>query len=197
MIFDLEGITPIYRLFRVNGRVSFQNKDAPVTTTAASTRRLAECTASAAVVCAADAVGCTPADAVVCPAACVAKDAVVCAAGAVGCTPADAVVCSAACTAADAVVCAIDAVGCTPADAVVCLAAGAFSLPQADRVLRAKHIFVRAGEFLVGSKEFPYLGKLTIELHGEKDAKAIVYDNAIEAGNKLIANINVMKIYGK
>lgn len=27
--------------------------------------------------------------------------------------------------------------------------------------------------------------------------ETIVYDNAIEAGNKLIANVNVMKMYGK
>lgn len=27
--------------------------------------------------------------------------------------------------------------------------------------------------------------------------ETIVYDNAIEAGNKLIANVNVMRIYGK
>jgi len=27
--------------------------------------------------------------------------------------------------------------------------------------------------------------------------ETIVYDNAIEAGNKLIANVNVMKMFGK
>jgi len=27
--------------------------------------------------------------------------------------------------------------------------------------------------------------------------ETIVYDNAIEAGNKLIANVNIMRIYGK
>lgn len=125
MVFDLEGVTPVYRLFRVNGRLSFQNKNATTTAAASSsTRRLLNGTNSTE-------------------------------------------------------------------------PAGSFSEPQPDRVIRAKHIFVRAGEFLIGSKEHPYLGNLTIELHGEKDAKAIVYDNAIEAGNKLIANINVMKIYGK
>ena len=60
-----------------------------------------------------------------------------------------------------------------------------------------KHMFVRAGELHIGNKTNPFLGDLTIMLHGEKDAKAIVYDNAIEAGNKLIANLNIMRIYGK
>jgi hypothetical protein len=27
--------------------------------------------------------------------------------------------------------------------------------------------------------------------------ETIVYDNAIEAGNKLIANVNIMRLYGK
>jgi hypothetical protein len=63
--------------------------------------------------------------------------------------------------------------------------------------LHAKHIFVRAGELHIGNKTHPFLGLCTIMLHGEKDAKHIVYDNAIEAGNKLIANLNIMRIYGK
>jgi len=66
-----------------------------------------------------------------------------------------------------------------------------------NATLHAKHIFIRAGELHIGNKTHPFLNKFTIILHGEKDAKAIVYDNAIEAGNKLIANLNVMRIYGK
>jgi hypothetical protein len=61
-----------------------------------------------------------------------------------------------------------------------------------DINFRAKHIFVRAGELIVGTKEVPYLMKAEITLFGEKDAKAIVYDNAIEAGNKLIANVGLV-----
>jgi len=34
-------------------------------------------------------------------------------------------------------------------------------------------------------------------MHGEKNAAAIVYDEAIEAGNKVIANVNIMRMYGK
>lgn len=66
-----------------------------------------------------------------------------------------------------------------------------------DISFRAKHVFVRAGELIIGSKEAPYLHNGTITLYGEKDAKAVVYDNAIEAGNKLIANVNKIRMYGK
>jgi hypothetical protein len=62
--------------------------------------------------------------------------------------------------------------------------------------LRAKHIFIRAGELHIGSAEYPFLGKARITLHGEKETEAMVYDNAIEAGNKLIANVGLMSIYG-
>ena len=66
-----------------------------------------------------------------------------------------------------------------------------------NTTFNAKHIFIRAGELHIGNKTHPFLGNCMIKLHGEKDAKHIVYDNAIEAGNKLIANLNVMRIYGK
>ena len=66
-----------------------------------------------------------------------------------------------------------------------------------NATLHAKHIFVRAVELHIRNKTHPYLDNLTIELHGEKDAKAIVYDNAIEAGNKVIAKLNIMRIYSK
>mgnify|MGYP002629819704 CR=1 FL=1 len=62
--------------------------------------------------------------------------------------------------------------------------------------LRAKHIFVRAGQLHIGSAEYPFLGKARITLHGEKESEAIVYNNAIEAGNKLIANVGLISIHG-
>lgn len=36
-----------------------------------------------------------------------------------------------------------------------------------------------------------------ITLYGEKNMETIVYDNAIEAGNKLIANVNKIRMFGK
>jgi len=66
-----------------------------------------------------------------------------------------------------------------------------------DTHLKVKHLFIRAGELHIGSKEYPMEKNARITLYGEKQMETIVYDNAIEAGNKLIANVNVMKIYGK
>jgi len=63
--------------------------------------------------------------------------------------------------------------------------------------LRAKHIFIRAGELHIGSKESPFMGKAKITLYGEKEFESIVYDNAIEAGNKLIANLGLVSMWGK
>jgi len=72
---------------------------------------------------------------------------------------------------------------------------------ETDIHLRAKHIFIRAGELHIGTNEtHPYTNNATnkarITLFGEKDFEAIVYDNAIEAGNKLLANIGIIKMYG-
>jgi hypothetical protein len=69
--------------------------------------------------------------------------------------------------------------------------------PTNDTHMRAKHIFIRAGELNIGSKDFPHQMQARITLYGEKNAEAIVYDNAIEAGNKVIANVNEMRLFGK
>jgi hypothetical protein len=66
-----------------------------------------------------------------------------------------------------------------------------------DIHFRAMHIFVRAGELNVGSEKNPYMKNCTIEMVGDYASRAIVYDNAIEAGNKIIANINKVRMYGK
>jgi hypothetical protein len=67
---------------------------------------------------------------------------------------------------------------------------------ETDIHLRAKHIFVRAGELHIGNETHPYPNKARITLHGEKNAEHIVYDNAIEAGNKLLANVGLIKMFG-
>jgi len=68
---------------------------------------------------------------------------------------------------------------------------------ETDTHLKCKHLFIRAGELLIGSEEYPYEKNARITLYGEKQMETIVYDNAIEAGNKLIANVNIMRLYGK
>lgn len=65
-----------------------------------------------------------------------------------------------------------------------------------DLHINAKHLFIRAGELIVGYKEKPFSKKAQITLHGEHDAKAMVYDNAVEAGNKLIANVGNLTMVG-
>lgn len=69
--------------------------------------------------------------------------------------------------------------------------------PDKDTYLKAKHIFIRAGSLHIGSEEKPYEKNARITLYGSKREETIVYDNAVEAGNKLIANVNVMRIFGK
>jgi cell migration-inducing and hyaluronan-binding protein len=66
-----------------------------------------------------------------------------------------------------------------------------------DLHLRAKHIYVRAGELRIGTKEYPFQNKAKITLYGEKNFEHMVYDNAIEAGNKLIANVGLVQMWGK
>lgn len=66
-----------------------------------------------------------------------------------------------------------------------------------DTHLKCKHLFIRTGELHIGSEEKPMQRNARITLYGEKSMQNIVYDNAVEAGNKLIANVNIMRIYGK
>jgi len=66
-----------------------------------------------------------------------------------------------------------------------------------DTHLKAKHIFIRNGEVNIGTKEYPMQMNARITLYGEKNMETIVYDGAIEAGNKLIANVGKIRMYGK
>ena len=63
--------------------------------------------------------------------------------------------------------------------------------------LRAYYLFVRTGELLIGNETNPFLGNATITLFGMKADEQIVYENAIEAGNKVLANTGIMSIYGR
>lgn len=61
-----------------------------------------------------------------------------------------------------------------------------------DLNFRAKHILIRAGELVVGYKNKPFANKATITLVGKRSESAIAYDNSIEAGNKIIANVGLL-----
>ena len=62
--------------------------------------------------------------------------------------------------------------------------------------LRAKYIFVRMGELFIGNATQPYIGQAQITLYGMKEDQHIVYDNAVEAGNKVLANTALLSFYG-
>jgi hypothetical protein len=48
----------------------------------------------------------------------------------------------------------------------------------------------------LGTLEEPLTNEVNITLYGEKNAETIVYDNAVEAGNKLIAVTGKFSAYG-
>jgi hypothetical protein len=65
-----------------------------------------------------------------------------------------------------------------------------------DKHFRCKHLFIRNGQLIVGTKADPFRANATIGLYGEKNAETIVYANAVEAGNKNIANVGKLFMYG-
>ena len=65
-----------------------------------------------------------------------------------------------------------------------------------DLHLKSKHIFIRAGELVVGYKEKPFANKATITLFGLVADKSMVFDNAIEAGNKVLSNVGNITMWG-
>jgi archaellum component FlaG (FlaF/FlaG flagellin family) len=65
-----------------------------------------------------------------------------------------------------------------------------------DIHLRVKHLFIRAGELHIGSKDYPFKNKAIITLHGAKDDRAMVYETNVEAGNKVIANVGKIVMVG-
>ena len=66
-----------------------------------------------------------------------------------------------------------------------------------DRTIHAYIVFVRAGEFFIGSEEEPYNGIATVKLYGEPRSEAIAFSMYTEGGNKGILNIGTVKMFGK
>jgi cell migration-inducing and hyaluronan-binding protein len=64
--------------------------------------------------------------------------------------------------------------------------------------LRAKIIFIRGGELRIGTKAAPYTDEAKITLIGEKnDVTLVLADQGVEGGNKVIANLGKITMYGK
>ena len=68
---------------------------------------------------------------------------------------------------------------------------------EIDVHLQAINIWVRAGELHIGNETHPHQHKAQITLLGEKEADSLVFDNAVETGNKVIVNTNLIKMFGK
>lgn len=68
---------------------------------------------------------------------------------------------------------------------------------ESDLHLKVKHLFVRAGHLEIGNETHPFNGTARITLYGEKNFESMAFDNAIEGGNKLIANVGLIKMYGQ
>ena len=65
-----------------------------------------------------------------------------------------------------------------------------------DIHLRSKQIFVRAGEFFIGSPEKPFANNATVTLHGMQDEEILVLSGTISAGNKIMVTVGDIKFYG-
>mmetsp|Transcript_34116 Transcript_34116/g.25176 ORF Transcript_34116/g.25176 Transcript_34116/m.25176 type:complete len:202 (-) Transcript_34116:2790-3395(-) len=70
-------------------------------------------------------------------------------------------------------------------------------LNTTDIHLHAHYIFVRAGELIIGSEEAPYEQNAQITLYGYKNTSHIVFENTIEAGDKVLVNTGRMEMHGK
>lgn len=53
------------------------------------------------------------------------------------------------------------------------------------------------GQLNIGTSAAPYTRKATIILYGTYDDQFITMNGAVEAGNKMIANVGYIKMYGK
>ena len=69
-------------------------------------------------------------------------------------------------------------------------------MPGMDIHLRSKQIFVRAGEFFIGSEDAPFENKAEITLHGMQDEETLVLSGTVSAGNKIMATVGDIKFYG-
>jgi hypothetical protein len=63
--------------------------------------------------------------------------------------------------------------------------------------LHAEQIFVFGGKLTIGTSLTPYTRKAQIILYGDYDSSFITMPGAVEAGNKMIANVGQIKMFGK
>jgi len=62
--------------------------------------------------------------------------------------------------------------------------------------IKSRNIWVRAGEFFIGSEEEPFKAEAQITLLGYQDDETLEFSAATAVGNKVLAATNDVKIYG-
>lgn len=78
---------------------------------------------------------------------------------------------------------------------------GRLTLPSNEETpttvsIHAKIIYVRQGELLAGTETVPYNGNINIILYGEPTDETIAYNVFVETGNKVLAIVGTVKLYG-
>ena len=58
-------------------------------------------------------------------------------------------------------------------------------------------IFVRAGEFIIGTPEEPFTSQATITLLGKQDSETLTLSGTISGGNKVLGVTNLASFHGK
>lgn len=66
-----------------------------------------------------------------------------------------------------------------------------------NQTIHTKILYVRQGELLIGSEEEPYNGNAEIRLYGEPEDETIAYHVGVETGNKVLAVVGLVKMYGQ
>jgi hypothetical protein len=72
-----------------------------------------------------------------------------------------------------------------------------FSPEVGDITLRAKNIWVQAGQFYIGTAEAPFPHNAKVILVGMQDDPTVVISGGIEAGNKVLINSGKVKFFGQ
>jgi hypothetical protein len=69
--------------------------------------------------------------------------------------------------------------------------------PEMNLTLRSRNIFVRGGELNVGNKTHPFQNEARFIMYGNHSSEHIAFSKSVEAGNKIIANVGKVNMYGK
>jgi len=65
-----------------------------------------------------------------------------------------------------------------------------------DIHLRAKKIFVRAGEFFIGNATHPFSNNATISLMGDQETETLTLGGTVDGGNKVLGVVGLVEFYG-